>query len=711
MAEPRQFSVSPGAQPLQGFSAPTPRDYGSQQLQQAGQAIQQAGAQASTIYADQLRQANQLRVDEALTQLKEKQLEYTYGNNGFTRAKGHDALFRPSGKSLQEDYGDLLDKDAQAIGEGLGNDVQRQVFTRAAREIGLGFRADVTKHEAGEFDTYALSVTEGVIANRQREMALGYADPDKTDIATQSIRAQVAQQGKLAGRSADWIEARTVEMLSTGHSAAIASMLQDDDVSAAEKYFDMHRSEMSAADIFQTDVAIGKQQDVQVATGVVNEVFASGTGSAARGQPQQLMMPVRGAVGSTYGVDRGDHKHGGIDIPVAVGSAVSAPADGVVHIKMGGDYGNMVVIDHGGGVETRMAHLSAFDVKEGQAVQQGQVVGRSGGAKGASGAGNSTGPHMHYEVRVNGETVDPTQALKTKARASGGSLLDMTQALREDPRLANSPQRLAEAERQLRSLYSAREEAKRNSEEDAANAGYKWLAQNGGKLEKMPAALRNAIPGNKLPEMQSFSTALQKPPSSARSEEAALPLWGKLKEAVASGTISKPDQLLQFGPYLPNSLYKDLVTDVIAIQKGDTTKIDSMKTVTDAIGYVDVELAKAGIDKKDKPELYSQFRGELLQQISAAERLKGKPLSGEESRAIALGLLGDSAVNSRGWFGTTIGAKPMPNYKTETPQVPFASIPMDMRYQIAQSLRRRRQMYRPSDIEREYNLLAGVLPR
>ncbi len=77
-----------------------------------------------------------------------------------------------------------------------------------------------------------------------------------------------------------------------------------------------------------------------------------------------------------------------------------------------GGYGNMVEIDHGNGLTTRYGHLSEVLVEEGQQVKANEVVGRIGST------GRSTGPHLHYEVRVDGEPVDPARFLK-----AGGLLL------------------------------------------------------------------------------------------------------------------------------------------------------------------------------------------------------------------------------------------------------------------------------------------------
>ncbi len=114
-----------------------------------------------------------------------------------------------------------------------------------------------------------------------------------------------------------------------------------------------------------------------------------------------LGWPVNGPITSGFG-QRWGRLHAGIDIGVGFGTPIGAAAGGVViHAGWLGGYGNLVVIDHGGGLSTAYGHQQAIYVRYGQQVGQGQVIGEVGST------GNSTGPHLHFEVRVNGSPVDP----------------------------------------------------------------------------------------------------------------------------------------------------------------------------------------------------------------------------------------------------------------------------------------------------------------
>ena len=95
------------------------------------------------------------------------------------------------------------------------------------------------------------------------------------------------------------------------------------------------------------------------------------------------------------------------------GTPVRVTAGGVVTVAgPNGGYGNMVEVDHGGGLSTRYAHLSAISVAPGQQLAPGAVVGKVGST------GRSTGPHLHYEVRMDGEAVDPARFLRAASALS-----------------------------------------------------------------------------------------------------------------------------------------------------------------------------------------------------------------------------------------------------------------------------------------------------
>jgi murein DD-endopeptidase MepM/ murein hydrolase activator NlpD len=136
------------------------------------------------------------------------------------------------------------------------------------------------------------------------------------------------------------------------------------------------------------------------------KVAAALQGSPAPGPVKQgsgqLIWPLSGPVVGAFGEARPGHTHAGIDIAVPEGTPIRAADSGRVAL-MGwvGGYGNYTCVQHTGSLSTCYAHQSRFATSNGANVSQGQVIGYSGNT------GNSTGPHLHFEVRINGTPVDP----------------------------------------------------------------------------------------------------------------------------------------------------------------------------------------------------------------------------------------------------------------------------------------------------------------
>jgi|SoiMethySBSTD1v2_1073268.scaffolds.fasta_scaffold180719_2 murein DD-endopeptidase MepM/ murein hydrolase activator NlpD len=177
----------------------------------------------------------------------------------------------------------------------------------------------------------------------------------------------------------------------------------------------------SQADGERDQVAAAEQQEQQAIEGLrarkadfeaqYDAVQAQISASVSRGNPtpgnHRFSWPVNGPITSPFGyrndpVLGGNRLHAGVDIGASSGTPIKAAGDGVVIMAgWNGGYGNFTLIDHGGGLATGYGHQSSIGVRVGQHVSTGEVIGNVGST------GASTGPHLHWEVRVNGTPVDP----------------------------------------------------------------------------------------------------------------------------------------------------------------------------------------------------------------------------------------------------------------------------------------------------------------
>jgi murein DD-endopeptidase MepM/ murein hydrolase activator NlpD len=128
---------------------------------------------------------------------------------------------------------------------------------------------------------------------------------------------------------------------------------------------------------------------------------------------KELIWPVDGLIYSAFNATRGRRTHGAIDIVTKKGAPIAAAADGIVSVAAHGGknfsgYGNIVILDHGGGLYTVYAHCDTLAVKMGQKVKQGELIGTVGRT------GRATTDHCHFEVRIAGTKYDPLAYLPSR---------------------------------------------------------------------------------------------------------------------------------------------------------------------------------------------------------------------------------------------------------------------------------------------------------
>jgi murein DD-endopeptidase MepM/ murein hydrolase activator NlpD len=134
---------------------------------------------------------------------------------------------------------------------------------------------------------------------------------------------------------------------------------------------------------------------------IAQQIRAAGTTMAGAPTPSGFVWPISGVITSGFGMRWGS-LHPGIDIAAPIGTPIHAAAAGtVIYAGWEGGYGNFTMVDVGGGIVTCYGHQSAIAVSSGQSVGQGEIIGYVGST------GFSTGPHLHFEIRVNGTPVDP----------------------------------------------------------------------------------------------------------------------------------------------------------------------------------------------------------------------------------------------------------------------------------------------------------------
>jgi murein DD-endopeptidase MepM/ murein hydrolase activator NlpD len=175
-----------------------------------------------------------------------------------------------------------------------------------------------------------------------------------------------------------------------------------DDVAAAKSLKQSTLSDLGASRMHDVaEVESLAAESASLAAAIQSAQASAGSSGTGAPSPSGFIWPVNGPVVSGFGM-RWGRMHEGIDIAASSGTPIHAAAAGtVIHAGWLGGYGNLVVVDHGDGLSTAYAHASAILVGVGQQVSQGETLSLVGST------GNSSGPHLHFEVRVNGSAVDP----------------------------------------------------------------------------------------------------------------------------------------------------------------------------------------------------------------------------------------------------------------------------------------------------------------
>lgn len=278
------FQVDTGAAPSSRFEAPpnlqtatvqvgAQQVYG-EQMQTVGNAMQKSASGMIDLVAEAQKEANALRVQEAMNQAKDSALQLQFDQEkGFNNIRGKDALERQSGKPLAVEYSETLQEQLNSLSEGLGNDAQRRAFGVHSGELLAGFQRQAQIHQATQYREYRQSVNEATLSNSIRSIALGFNDPNVVARAQKEIELVAKNQAQLLGKSPEWADTEARRLMSKGHSLAIDAALERGDAGTANAYLKQHIDTMEADDILKLKDRINKQGSENVVSGAVDRTY------------------------------------------------------------------------------------------------------------------------------------------------------------------------------------------------------------------------------------------------------------------------------------------------------------------------------------------------------------------------------------------------------------------------------------------------------
>jgi soluble lytic murein transglycosylase len=591
------FQVSEATLPQVQSRAPQTPDTAARQAQQIGQTLTAVGNESGRIALQMQQEANQLRVDDALNKAKEAAMRLTYDKDaGFQNIKGINALERPDGRPLADEYGDTLRKQLNDITANLGNDMQRQAFSAQANSLLTSFRGQIVKHEASEFQNYALSVREGTINTRLQEIALNYNNPEAIDTAVTSIKAAVYDQSRLLGKSAEWADAQARSTTSRAHKVAVAAALENNDLLYADGYLKRYGKQMEAGDLLQVRGLITKEMDLQVGTQVGAQVFES---FAPRIQPTEFDR-LQNIVTALGGTEQDDGK---------LGSMLQ---------RYEGDVTKALAAYNWGEKEVDAAIKADGDNWLAKAPEGTRAFVERGAREFGTGGGAPKRP----------------------------TLAEMKAELRNRPELANNPSRLKAAESRLESSMKDMEEAIKQRGDEALAQAQAQLIQNGGRFSALPIAVRNQIPSGQLDNLYSFAKKVAE-------GEPIQTDWQLYYTLKTNPQLLGQTNLGALRSKLSDTEFKNLTEEQQGVRSGKDEALTRVRTTKEVLSQY---MREAGIDPTPKDDdkkeaakvgrIYSEFEA----RVRAREQAEGRKLKPEEMEKEAAKLFTSVEIYRSAWF-------------------------------------------------------------
>ena len=225
----------------------------------------------------------------------------------------------------------------------------------------------------------------------------------------QAEAAQEAAEAQLSGleraRAAEASKRAALQVRITEFRAEVDALAAEEDALTAIIDERASRAEQARRDAAAAAAARSSRSTATTEAAGADAASSAGSASSSAAPAPSggggMVWPAAGSVTSGYG-PRWGRLHAGLDISAPTGTPIYAARSGtVIFVGVQSGYGNLIIVDHGGGMTTAYAHQSSFAASQGQSVSAGQLIGYVGST------GRSTGPHLHFEVRINGTARDP----------------------------------------------------------------------------------------------------------------------------------------------------------------------------------------------------------------------------------------------------------------------------------------------------------------
>lgn len=499
LPSPQQNSISSGALLSQGAA----------QDMATGQALQSVGGEASQMMTDQQNIANQVRVNDAVNQLKTQQQTLTYDpNSGFMHQTGLAALQRDSGMPLADEYAQKLNDTTQTLSSSLSNPVQQRMFNMQAQDITTQFHGQATQWEGQQFKAYQGSVNDGTVKVAQNDAVLYYNDPDRLATNVQAIKAAVYANGKLNGLAAVDIENGQRQASSAAIAGAVTASLQKGNVTYADNLMQKFAPDMSADDIMRINGQMNGVADHMIANQAVGKVLNK-VGPAVGNSPFDRMVNITA-----------QSESGGKDFNPD-GSVVTSPTGAMYKMQVVGSTNK----DPGYGVRPAQDDTPAERNRVGRDYLQ-ALLGQYGGDPAKAWAAYHDGPGALDDAMAKAKAAGTPNAWAANLTPEGqkyvaqnmqalnsnsnsnlqrASKLDVINAVRSDPALQARPERMQIAVTLAGQQYDEQTAAIKQTNDANKAQVLRTLEQNRGNVNSVSPVDMAKLNPDDVPEVLKYA--------------------------------------------------------------------------------------------------------------------------------------------------------------------------------------------------------------
>ncbi|KVW93335.1 hypothetical protein [Thiobacillus denitrificans] len=278
------FQATPTAQPQTRFDAPAMVDTAGKQAQQTGQALMQSGGQLGQVALDMQRDANKTRIDDATNQAVKLDTDLRLD---MLKLEGRNALERPDGLSLADEYGKKLKQGLDGITASLGNEAQKQGFAHVGSQISGKLYALASGHMVKQQETHQKEIWQTGIETATERATLLYADTEERLRSQEAIKTITAEMAQKYGLDKDVADRAYTEAVSPMHSGIIKTLIADDKADVAKAYYDENSASMTLQARAQVQGHIAEAGSTKMAETTADEVW-SRIGPADANSPVRL---------------------------------------------------------------------------------------------------------------------------------------------------------------------------------------------------------------------------------------------------------------------------------------------------------------------------------------------------------------------------------------------------------------------------------------